>query len=94
MSWKVADRLDRDVVDSLVQKFQAIAEDPDARYSHQELSAAAQQFLGWVVLNIDCGGCRKNTKAAIAAGLKILFRSADEQAPPKPHVGSDAGALH
>ena len=82
MSWQVKQRVDPDIVDALYQKFQAIAEDARSDYSHLELAAAAQQFIGWIVLNVDCAGCRKATKDSTMAGLKLLFRKADEQAPP------------
>jgi hypothetical protein len=92
--WNVSSRLDKDVLESLYEKFVAIAEDPDIDYySHRELVAAAGHFLGWIVLNIDCKDCRKNTKARITAGLKFLYRKADEEAPPKP-AGSNTEHLH
>jgi hypothetical protein len=82
MSWKVTDRLDPGVGESLVKKFQAIANDQNADYSHLELVAAASRLIGWVVLNIDCGRCRKKTKEAAVTGMKLLFRTADEARPP------------
>jgi hypothetical protein len=85
--------LDRDVVESLCEKFHAIADDPGVTYSHQELASAASEFIAWIVLNIDCGNCRKNTKTAVTNGLKFLYRKADEEAPPKP-AGSNTEHLH